>query len=122
MNQYDPDTSPEPDEWLRLDEGERLDLVRAYHRRQRVRLPNAELHAAIHVVVENQLALGEDAVATALRRLQVEGLSRHDAIHAIGTVLSEYLYVLMQQGSSTSDDAYIDYVERLGKLTAASCE
>ena len=83
VNKYDPDTSPRPAEWLQLDEAERLEIVTAYHRRHRIRLPNAELQAVIHVVVENQLALGEEAVARVVTRLETEGLSRHDAIHAL---------------------------------------
>ncbi len=57
MNSYDPDTSPGPTDWLQTDEGERIGLVSAYHQRKKIRLPNAQLHAVIHVVVENQLAL-----------------------------------------------------------------
>jgi hypothetical protein len=52
-----------------------------------VRLPNAQLHAVIHVVVENQLALGEEVVVETLARLQREGLGRHDGVHAIGSFL-----------------------------------
>jgi hypothetical protein len=78
-------------DWLGTDEGERIELVSAYHRRQKIKLPNSQLHAVIHVVVENQLALGEETVVNTLSRLQGEGLSRHDAIHAIGSVLAENL-------------------------------
>ena len=119
VDKYDPDTSPRPAEWLQLDEAERLEIVTAYHRRHRIRLPNAELHAVIHVVVENQLALGEAAVARVVTRLQTEGLSRHDAIHAVGSILAEHLYDLMREGADTRE-AYADYMERLSKLTAAS--
>jgi hypothetical protein len=45
-------------------------------------------HAANHVIVENQLAMGDATVVPAtLARLMQEGLDRHDAIHAIGSVL-----------------------------------
>jgi hypothetical protein len=120
MHEYDPDVSPTADEWLQLDETERLELVRACHRLMDVPLPNAELHSVIHTVVENQLALGQEAVADVLTRLQAEGLSRHDAIHAIGSVLAEHLYALMQEGSDKGTPAYIDYLQHLGRLTAAS--
>jgi hypothetical protein len=40
-----------------------------------------------HVVVENQVALGEaTSVPEALDRLINEGLDRHDAVHAVGSV------------------------------------
>ena len=84
MKAYDPDTSTASIQWLELDESERIELVAAYHRRRKIRLPNAQLHAVIHVVVENQVALGEDVVVNALARLQAEGLNRHEALHAIG--------------------------------------
>ena len=103
-----------------MDEATRLDLVGDYHHRHRIPLPNANLHAVIHVVIENQLALGEEAVVSALARLQAEGLSRHDALHAIGMVLSEYLYVLMHEGVTTRDTAYADYLKRLGSISAVS--
>jgi hypothetical protein len=57
MPSYDPDTSPTPEDWLQADEGERIELVSAYHRRKKIKLPNLQLHSVIHVVVENQIAL-----------------------------------------------------------------
>ena len=62
MNSYDPDRSLRPTDWLRTDEGERIESVVSYHRRKKIRLPNAQLHAVVHVIVENQLALGEEVV------------------------------------------------------------
>ena len=58
--QYDPLEAPEPEEWLAIDEAERIHLAQDYHRRTRVRLPNEKLHAVFHVVVENQIALGDE--------------------------------------------------------------
>src|SRR5438552_8802003 len=89
MDSYDPDTPRPSGEWLHTDEGERIELVSSYHRRKKIRLPNAQLHAVIHVIVENQLGMGETVVGDTLVRLQSEGLSRHDALHAIGSVLPE---------------------------------
>jgi hypothetical protein len=118
MDPYDPETSRPSADWLQTDEGERIELVSAYHRRKKIHLPNAQLHAVIHVVVENQLALGEEVVIETLARLQREGLSRHDALHAIGSVLSAQLYELMQESSEATGDAQRRYLERLQKLTA----
>jgi hypothetical protein len=120
MESYDPDMSRPSADWLQMDEGERIELVSSYHRRKKIRLPNAQLHAVIHVVVENQLALGEEDVRQTLARLQNEGLSRHDALHAIGSVLAGDLYQLMQESSETTGDVYRRYLERLQRLTAKS--
>ena len=118
MDSYDPDTSRPSADWLQLDEGERIELVSSYHRHRKIQLPNAQLHAVVHVVVENQLALGDEVVSETLARLQKEGLSRHDALHAIGSVLAADLYELMQESSESTADAYNRYLERLRKLTA----
>lgn len=118
MDSYDPGTSPSSVDWLQTDEGERIELVASYHRRKKIRLPNSQLHAVIHVVVENQLALGEETVAETLARLQRDGLSRHDALHAIGSVLVTDLYELMQESSEATGAAYRRYLDRLQTLTA----
>jgi hypothetical protein len=118
MNSYDPDRSLPPTDWLETDEAERIELVASYHRRKKIRLANAQLHAVIHVIVENQLALGEEVVLDALARLQSEGLSRHDAVHAIGFVLAGDVYELMQENADATGDTYRRYLERLQKLTA----
>jgi hypothetical protein len=118
MDSYNPDASPTPTDWLETDEGDRIELVSSYHRRKKIKLPSPQLHAVIHVVVENQLALGEEMVVRTLSRLQGEGLSRHDALHAIGSVLAENLYELMREGGASTDAPYRQYLERLQKLTA----
>ena len=118
MDSYDPDTRRHSADWLQTDEGERIELVASHHRRNKVHLPNAQLHAVIHVVVENQLALGEEVVVETLARLQREGLSRHDALHAIGSVLAADLYELMQENSDATGDVHRRYLQRVQKLTA----
>ena len=100
---YDPATVPDPDKWLALEETQRLELVSAYHRRTRVKLPNAQLHAAVHVIVENQLAEGFDLAKDVLDRLRAEGLDRHEAIHAIASVLIGHVRDLMREGATTPD-------------------
>jgi hypothetical protein len=52
MKLYDPRKPPDPEEWLSLDEHERIQAVESFHRRMRIRLPNAKVHAVIHVIVE----------------------------------------------------------------------
>lgn len=116
---YDPATAPDPATWLALHETQRLDLVSAYHRRTRVKLPNAQVHAAVHVVVENQFAQGFDLAKDALDRLRAEGLDRHEAIHAIGSVLIGHVWGLMREGAKTPDPNG-PYVQALRTLTGSS--
>ncbi len=121
MLTYDPDETPEPAAWLRASEDERISAVRAYHRRVRARLPRERLHAAIHVVVENQLALEERVVVETFARLQREGLTRHEAIHAIGKALAEHLYDLQHdKAARAGEDRNAGYFQALRELTAAS--
>lgn len=120
LESYDPDRSPATTDWLELDEAERIERVSSYHRRKKIRLPNAQLHAVIHVVVENQLAPGENVVIATLTRLQSEGLSRHEGLHAIGSVLVEDLYELLQERSHAKGHTYGRYLERLRGLSASA--
>lgn len=119
MKAYDIDTGPHASDWLTLDEDERLELVESYHRCKRIHVPRARAHAVIHVAVENQLALGEQVVVEALARLQADGLSRHDAVHAIGSVLAEHLHKLLAGEALTPDvDRHREYFDALKSLTA----
>jgi hypothetical protein len=89
---YDPDEAPNPKEWLALDEGERNYLVHDFHEVAQIDLPDLEAHTVIHTIVENQIALGFAPSCRAVMRLQGEGLSRHDAIHAIGSVVARLIF------------------------------
>jgi hypothetical protein len=117
MDRYDPDLAPDPNKWLQLDEDERLILVEEYHRDARVPLPRKarRLHATIHAVVENQLAQNHEPVARALSRLMKEGLSRHDAVHAIGSRVAEQIYDMLklQDPPKVSNARYYAAIERL---------
>ena len=114
---YDPDRAVDPKAWLELNEGERIDLALDYHKRARIELPNAKVHAVIHAVVENQAALGgEYPVGEKLRQLMEEGLNRHDAIHAIGSVLMQHLLDVMQDRAE--GDLNEPYLRDLATLTA----
>jgi hypothetical protein len=91
---YDPEATPDSAEWLALAESERMRLTRTYHRASGVKLPNAKVHAAVHVVVENQIAAGFAPTCRAMERLQAQGLTRHEATHAIGSVIASFSYEL----------------------------
>ncbi len=115
---YDPQRAPDPKTWLALDEEERIVLVLQYHRRARVRVPNSRLHATIHVIVENQVALGDEIpVRRTLERLRAEGLDRHDAVHAIGSVTAKHIYDLLKEGPPAGDPNE-PYWAELENLTA----
>jgi hypothetical protein len=119
MPAYDPLEAPDPEWWLALDEDERNILVAEYHRRARSTLPNVRAHAIFHAVVETQVAMGDDLpVAATLARLQSEGLDRHEAIHAIGSVLAGQFHGAMS--GARSGDLNAAYVSALLKLSAES--
>jgi hypothetical protein len=117
MKLYDPEVAPSAAEWLALDEGERIRLAEVHHRVARIKLPNVKAHAVFHAIVENQIAGGLESVIRAMDRLAKEGLSRHEALHAIGSVLAEHLNETMgakvQDSASTGQARYNAAVERL---------
>ena len=115
---YDANAQPLPKSWLELDEVERIDRVHDYHRRMKVKLDSPELHAIAHVVVENQVALGDTTpVPATLNRLMNEGLDRHDAIHAIASILMNVVFDGLRQTNS-SVDINARYSQELANLTA----
>ena len=114
---YDPEIAPNPAEWLALDEQVRIDLIEHHHHVAHIKLPNAKIHAAFHAIVENQIALDLEPVVRAMARLQREGLSRHDALHAIGAVSADHVFEGLksnqQDDASTTQAHYNAAVERL---------
>lgn len=113
---YDPDKDPPARDWLDLDEGERIELVREYHRRAKIKLPRALVHAALHQTVETQLAMEIPAVRIALVRLLAGGLGRHDAIHAIAQELAWQMNLALR--SEEPVDLNERYERSLQELTA----
>jgi hypothetical protein len=111
--------APDPETWLGLDESERIELVRAYHRRTREPVgENAKVHAVAHVIVENQIAMGDATVVPAtLNRLMREGLDRHDAIHAIASVLMGVIFDVMTE-KDDGGDINTKYGRELAEITA----
>ena len=118
MEKYQPSRFPDVQEWLALDEAERVFLVREYHEVTNASIPEdaMELHASIHVIVENQVAIEHVPVRATIDRLFRQGLDRHEAIHAVGAVVSENIYDLTT-GNETSWDQN-QYRRKLEKLTA----
>lgn len=98
-----------------MDETVRMKLVADYHRSEGIELPSVTAHATIHVIVENQIALGVDMVIDTEERLLREGLDRHEVIHAIGAILSEQIHDTLTSGTRFGD---AEYKTRLETLTA----
>jgi hypothetical protein len=116
---YNPLKAPDPNRWLALDEAIRLRMIVSYHRKKRFDLPNERIHAAIHMVVENQVAMGDETpVAATLDRLMHEALDRHDAIHAIGSVLAGRMWEMSRSDDDPQSDPNELYFNELAELTA----
>lgn len=116
---YDPMKGPSPDEWLAIDENERIGQVLLYHEDADIEFPPATSdvgHATCHVIVENQLSMGVEAVCRAIERLLTGGLDRHEAIHAISGVLLAQLWHV-SRGDNLNQ---ADYDSALENLTAES--
>ena len=116
MKQYDPNITPDPASWLALDEAARIDLVLDYHADSGLEIDNERVHATLHVVVENQVALAEVSVPATVERLLRQGLDRHEAVHAIGAVLLGDMHLLLKSEREQFD--LHRYRSRLNKLTA----
>jgi hypothetical protein len=108
---YDANRAPDPQLWLATDESLRLAAIEAHHRALAIALPNVALHATIHTVVESQLAAHEPPETTAtLERLVSAGVTRHNAIHAIGTVVAHAIWGVLRH------TAPVDHEEMLAAL------
>ena len=118
MEDYNPRNAPNPAEWLAIQESERIDMVLFFHEGvdEALHEDGKTLHSLVHVVVENQIALGVEPVGNAIARLSRQGLSRHEAIHAVGAILSEDIYDLMKNCQEAINQTR--YRRRLEKLTA----
>jgi hypothetical protein len=114
MQEYTPLVDPDPQWWLALDEDERIAAVLEYHRETGVEVPDEDTHALLHVVVENQVAMGKASPTEAvLRRLIDEDLDRHDAIHAIACILANHMFEMLHGDNALSNDEYYAALEQL---------
>jgi hypothetical protein len=108
VSEYDPESAPDPDWWLSLDESERMEFALDSQRLANEDLPSPRAHAALHAIVENQVAMGDEIpVAATLQRLIAEGLGRHDAVHAVGSVMAKHIYRAMQSDSAAHDSSTV---------------
>ena len=90
LERYDPLRAPASQEWLDMDELSRIAWSRTIIA-GRASAFQREMHATLHVIVENQAALGDETPAKTLERLMNAGADRHEAIHAVASVLSEHI-------------------------------
>jgi len=81
-------------------------IVERYHKHTHVRLPSPHMHAIMHAAIETQIAQGRAAAGRALERVMTEGLDRHDAVHALGSVLAKHMYAVMKDRQPLDDKAY----------------
>ena len=119
MNRYDPEYAPNPEQWLALDEQERIDLAEEHHRIANIKLPNLQAHAALHAIVESQIAQNLESVVRAMAHITAGGLSRHEAIHAIASVFVEHIYELFDPAANANNSASI-YNAAIERLTERS--
>lgn len=114
MQHYDPDKAPNAGEWLALDERQRYELVERFHSHEGRYGESRPMHAKYQAAVETQLAEGIAPVKAAFLRLRDNGLSRQDAIRAIGAVLAEHA----ADRRETPEIPSRDYLSALESLTA----
>ena len=121
MRSYTPSIPPIAQEWLATEEIDRIRLVREYHQSSDDELDDSgdsslEIHSAIHVLVENQIAMGVELLPETMAKLIRQGLHRHDALHAIGAIISEDIFeILKGNGKEFSPKTYR---RKLEKITA----
>jgi uncharacterized protein YoaH (UPF0181 family) len=74
-----------------------------------------DLHASFHCLVENQIALEVESVRETVAKLMRQGLSRHEAIHAIAALLGDDIFSIMKSRTPFDEKRFR---RRLNKLTA----
>jgi hypothetical protein len=118
IESYDPLQAPNAEEWLALGEDERMELAADHHTRARVELPNGRVHAIMHVIVDNQAAMGDATlVHEKLRQLMAQGLNRHQSIHAMASVLVKHMHEVLG-GSVPATDTAPRYYAALKRIDA----
>jgi len=114
---YDPRYAPDPEAWLAAPESVRLEAVLQYHLPEKSKIESVRTHASIHTAVENQIAMGDELpTRDTIARLMRQGLDRHEAIHAVGSIVAGQIYRLLN-GGETPEKVNADYAAQLERLT-----
>ena len=117
MENYNPLKQPVPEEWLAIDEQERISLVRDFHDTLDEMPEDAlSLHTMFHVIVENQIAQKVEFIPEAIAKLIRQGLDRHDAVHAIASIVCEDIFDLVN--GNKQEFSVKQYRRKLEKITA----
>lgn len=118
MEKYDPINPIDSEKWLGLDEATQIELVRDFHAKLGFEMPidALERHSSIHVIVENQLAMEVELIPETIAKLTRQGLDRHEAIHAIGAIISEDIFDLFK--GNIEKFSPTKYRRKLEKITA----
>ena len=118
MYEYDPSIEPDKDAWLEATESERLSAVLEFHENSNDSLDESALniHSSIHVIVENQLAMGVELLPETMEKLMRQGLDRHEAIHAIGAIMCEDINEILR--GEKAEFSPKQYRRKLEKITA----
>lgn len=118
MKDYDPSKQISSDEWLELEEFERISLVRTFHEKLDDGLSEdaLEMHTMFHVIVENQLAEKVEFIPETIAKLTRQGLDRHEIIHAIAAIVSEDILDLWKGNKKAFSPK--QYRRKLEKITA----
>jgi hypothetical protein len=118
MDKYTPDKAVDSENWLALDEAIRIELVHDFHSELDLEMAveALSLHTTIHVLVENQLAMGVELIPETIAKLTRQGLNRHEAIHAIGALISEDIFDVIN--GNAEEFSQKKYRRKLEKITA----
>lgn len=105
---YDPLAPPDPERWLATDEGERIAEASAYHRRAGLAMGDRSrdtLHASMHVIVENRLAMDVEGTRQELASLLARGMDRHEAVHVLAEGVAGEMFDIMKAQVRPDPDA-----------------
>jgi len=116
VESYDAHEQPHGLDWLGMGEEARLQLVIDYHTSIGDTGDNARTHCMLHVIVENQIAMGAhmEPVRERLRQLMAQGMDRHEALHAICYVLIRHMnWIGLSNQKGDHDARYFREIKRM---------
>jgi Domain of unknown function (DUF1841) len=74
---------------------------------------NPILHVTIHQTIENQIASGKPKeTAQAVEVLMQQGLSRHEAIHRVGTILADEIFHILKHERPFDEAGFVRKLQR----------